>query len=542
MQLDPIRITMRQRTPWQAIELGLVMARNFSTTLYLSYIFAFSLVAVPVVVLLHAHPLWAAFIIWYLKPLYEVGALKLLSRQVFGEQFKPHQIFTGTLTEMRQLFFSCLFSLRFSPRRSFIMPVFSLEHLDRSQRHSRVTILSRGQNQGPVALTLIWAHAEVLISYALIYTINIALPDYAQFDWFSLLRPNHTPDMFLYWLANATWFMAIIFLAPFYVGAGFSIYLNKRVELEGWDIELSFRRLKQRLRSQRGTIAGLFITLTVGLIYPATPLKAASHSVHLESVTAPTSGNNTVQKTRIFTPAVPSSGTAKKNIHEKTRTEIQQILAQAPLVNSISGYTYKWHPDPDRKDHKKAGKKLTTGRSTFADSAFLNAVAGTIEIVIWVVAIGAIAFILFILFKTARGVQPAKRIPRPQKPSATLGVVFDKEPLNTDLNQRLQHYLKRHDLRRALALLLGTALAEIQQQHPLSLSAGFTEDDCLNQCRILDLGQAWQKWMANLVETWTQLAWGHRPITLAQVQALIDNAPLNALGRLSAATPAVPPG
>jgi hypothetical protein len=31
-------------------------------------------------------------------------------------------------------------------------------------------------------------------------------------------------------------------LEPFYVGAGFAMYLNRRVELEAWDIEQEFRR------------------------------------------------------------------------------------------------------------------------------------------------------------------------------------------------------------------------------------------------------------------------------------------------------------
>jgi len=31
-------------------------------------------------------------------------------------------------------------------------------------------------------------------------------------------------------------------LEPFYVAAGFAMYLNRRVELEAWDIEQEFRR------------------------------------------------------------------------------------------------------------------------------------------------------------------------------------------------------------------------------------------------------------------------------------------------------------
>jgi hypothetical protein len=34
----------------------------------------------------------------------------------------------------------------------------------------------------------------------------------------------------------------VAFLEPFYVAAGFGMYLNRRVELEAWDIEQEFRR------------------------------------------------------------------------------------------------------------------------------------------------------------------------------------------------------------------------------------------------------------------------------------------------------------
>jgi len=35
---------------------------------------------------------------------------------------------------------------------------------------------------------------------------------------------------------------AVAIIEPFYVAAGFAMYLNRRVELEAWDIEQEFRR------------------------------------------------------------------------------------------------------------------------------------------------------------------------------------------------------------------------------------------------------------------------------------------------------------
>jgi hypothetical protein len=34
----------------------------------------------------------------------------------------------------------------------------------------------------------------------------------------------------------------VLFLEPFYVAAGFAVYLNRRAQLEAWDIEQELRR------------------------------------------------------------------------------------------------------------------------------------------------------------------------------------------------------------------------------------------------------------------------------------------------------------
>jgi hypothetical protein len=42
--------------------------------------------------------------------------------------------------------------------------------------------------------------------------------------------------------ASVAYAFAVLFLEPFYVAAGFGMYLNRRAELEAWDIEQEFRR------------------------------------------------------------------------------------------------------------------------------------------------------------------------------------------------------------------------------------------------------------------------------------------------------------
>ena len=46
----------------------------------------------------------------------------------------------------------------------------------------------------------------------------------------------------LFWKLFFTYAAVIVFLEPFYVAAGFALYLNRRVELEAWDVEQELRR------------------------------------------------------------------------------------------------------------------------------------------------------------------------------------------------------------------------------------------------------------------------------------------------------------
>src|SRR5688500_20026036 len=60
------------------------------------------------------------------------------------------------------------------------------------------------------------------------------------------------------------WTLVIFALEPFYVAAGFALYLNRRTLLEGWDIEVALRRI-----AQRHTAA--FVVVVLGIFAVATP-------------------------------------------------------------------------------------------------------------------------------------------------------------------------------------------------------------------------------------------------------------------------------
>ena len=63
-------------------------------------------------------------------------------------------------------------------------------------------------------------------------------------------------------LSNLLYALVLVVWEPIYVACGFSLYLNRRTHLEAWDIELAFRRLRQRLLS---TVPA--VLLAVGLLF-----------------------------------------------------------------------------------------------------------------------------------------------------------------------------------------------------------------------------------------------------------------------------------
>ena len=60
-----------------------------------------------------------------------------------------------------------------------------------------------------------------------------------------LLFGGEAPPLITWGSHSPTW-RAVFFLEPFFVAAGFAMYLNRRAELEAWDIEQEFRRAFRR--------------------------------------------------------------------------------------------------------------------------------------------------------------------------------------------------------------------------------------------------------------------------------------------------------
>jgi hypothetical protein len=86
---------------------------------------------------------------------------------------------------------------------------------------------------------------EIALWLALFSMLYWFAPTGAEVDLSALFVSDDLP--LILGIANtAAYALAVFFLEPFYVAAGFAMYLNRRAELEAWDIEQEFRRAFSR--------------------------------------------------------------------------------------------------------------------------------------------------------------------------------------------------------------------------------------------------------------------------------------------------------
>jgi hypothetical protein len=70
---------------------------------------------------------------------------------------------------------------------------------------------------------------------------------------------------------NLACWLASVLIGPFFVGAGFGLYLNRRTQMEAWDVEIALRRLRDRLLPAASTLA---LLLCLALPLASAPVHA----------------------------------------------------------------------------------------------------------------------------------------------------------------------------------------------------------------------------------------------------------------------------
>ncbi len=202
------------------------------------------MVALPIVVLsLACFPIadgLPALLIWCAKPWLDRTILFVLSRAAFGQHTVPADV----CREWRHVWWNqLLFTLtvrRLSPWRSLTQAVYQLEGLSIRAAGPRVRQIRQRTMGSALMMTQAFHMSELALSLALISLVFWLAPLGRVPDLIEFLSGD-VPSV-LSAASAVAYAVAVLFLEPFYVAAGFGMYLNRRAELEAWDIEQEFRR------------------------------------------------------------------------------------------------------------------------------------------------------------------------------------------------------------------------------------------------------------------------------------------------------------
>jgi len=240
MQLEALALRMRPRAPLEAADLGARLCQAAARSVYGCYAIAYVPLAALALASFEIAPWLPTLVLFVAKPWLDRTILFVLSRAAFGQTTTLQQLWAAR----RRVWWSQLLLSwtwrRLSPWRSFTQPVYQLEGLPLGNIHRRVVQIRRRKRGAALLMTAAFATAESCLVFTLVsFLIWFAPGDTAP----SLSVLLFDEQSVLFEAAAAIAYAVVIaFLEPFYVAAGFAMYLNRRAELEAWDVEQELRR------------------------------------------------------------------------------------------------------------------------------------------------------------------------------------------------------------------------------------------------------------------------------------------------------------
>lgn len=472
MQLEAATAEIRPRNAWEAIDLGCLLVRRHWRTIMA----AWSLSVLPLMLLLYIalrESSWiAALIVWWLKPAYDRLILFILSRALFDAAPGAREAVRAWPRELwRSGILASLTLYRFDLARSFSLPPRQLEGLGAKPRRQRMRVLQQQVRGTAVWLTVICLHFEWVIVLSLFALLAMLVPNPLPFDYVSLFADPTTVTR-LDWLGNLFGAIAISLIEPFYVGAGFGLYINRRARLEGWDIELAFRRLQRRLSAKSGRSRAAVVLaacLCIGLLL--------GH---------PETG-------RAAQPTPPADPKAL----------IQEVLQEDAFSQTREVDYWRYIGDSDdASDEDKVDLDAMANFSRF--------IGDLVEALLWV---GGGLLIVWLLINAPRwrGLFPGN--PRLQsdtdRPQTLFGMDVRADRLPQDIPGEARRLWQQGESAAALSLLYRGALVALMDDYGLRLPPGATEGDCMHA--VAGYGQPkLAQDFTELTRAWLACAYAHR--------------------------------
>ncbi|MEO8671219.1 MAG: DUF4129 domain-containing protein [Tahibacter sp.] len=534
MQLDGVTVALRARAPWEATDLGIALVRTHARPIFGAWV----VVTLPIFLLLNGlcyllGPVWLAWILmWWLKPIFDRIPLFILSRAVFGAPPSLRESLSAQWNWGWRGIWPWLLWRRLHIGRAMLLPVDLLEGLTGATRSARVAVLARASGSPNAMLTIICVHLEGMLAVSIIALGLMFVPvefltESARAAWETLFED---PPAWALLLTNFNTWIAMSIVEPFYVGAGFGLYLNRRTQLEGWDIELAFRRLASRL-SQAMMVALVAISLAAVSITAA----RATESSSTRAETADATGAGVVPSPAKLPPVVdklPLEDSKKPGGGDREDVAtLQAIFADGYRDDSADFETAvkKAYADPDLSPKvtefawKRRHPRLDEPSRSAGLPGWAQALAGAISFIVgyglWIIAV---ILLIFVAMSHRRWLPwISDRIVRERALDRVESrEIHVPEVLPVDIPAEVRRLWAQESPRAALALLYRASVRRLADAQGTPLPPGATESQCLRHARDLP-DRAYANLFARVVRCWQAVAYAQTLPRVEDVETLL---------------------
>lgn len=492
MRIEHITAALRPRNNWEAIDLGFNMAQQLFLPLCLLWLSA----VIPVSILLYLIPginiVWAGIILWWLKPLFEQVQLYYASRALFGEYPPIKKVLKQYWSISKTQIIPSLTYRRFSFSRNFNNPVAMLENLKGKDRSKRLHLLHLTQRNACHWLHCFCYTFEIILWSGFCILLAGLMPE--DSNWINFDSLLQFDDNLSGLVSTVFYLIAMAIIAPFYVCSGFAMYLTRRTALEGWDIELNFRRIADRLKKLQQPIkiclVGMFFYIFTGVV--SEPVLALGQPESKELI-------QQVLKQEEF----GKEKTVKRweFINKQDNKEKDKELDLSWLIDSIKAL-FKW----------------------FGET--LPAIASLLEFLLWTL-VGLLILYLILRFSNWLDWLGLPKIRRGEKyipPSRLFGMEINEESLPEDVITEVRSLIINRKIREALSLLYRASLIHLIYVHQLEITESATEGECK---RLVELSRPVDeaRFFSSLTHLWLLSAYAHETPEANQLNELCDRWP-----------------
>lgn len=495
MQLDQITANIRLRSSWEAVDLGFAMVQTGWKSIYPPLVIFNLLFLVPLFLFVPVeYDVYILLFFWWVKPYSHGLILHILSRKLFNTALTTKQALRDIPSLIKNTNMGVITFRRFSFSRGFNLPIWQLEGLTGKSRAYRQKMLLGAVHSEAIWLTIGLAAIGVIMSVSLIIFVLLFIPA-THFDTVmnSLYSVENGISSLLHYVFYSVFILVTLLIEPFYIAASFALYINRRTQLEAWDIELAFRKMAVRLEEATKKLLSLFAVCTLSLFMMTALFPQNSYAEGTTSDSpAEKSELRAISQVDYVSDVLLPASTSKETIDDIINTK------------ELKGETerYRWQlKDFDQQNEEDDDFDAFEGMAKF--------IAILLESILWVLLVIGLVLLYITREKWLLLLRPDVEVEDEYEiPEVLFGMDVRKASLPDDILSSAKALWQAQKTRESLSLLYRAALIQLLDDNVV-LERSETEGDILKLSQKCIAEDKYQ-YLARLTTAWQLIAYAHR--------------------------------